>query len=180
MWLGAHHPQRVRQMIIIDAGKEATHEDVLPKIKPSLDRLGKPVPSWDVYIGAIKKSAYYADGTWNDDLEAYYRADVEDLPDGQIRSRVKPEAIEEAVTKIIAEDWEAILRKTQPPAILIHAPAPFGPPDAPPVLTEPGARVTVELLGDCQYVQVPGHHITMLFGDNAPHVVQAIREFVNT
>lgn len=178
MFIGANYPQAVKKMIILDAGKEATHESVLPKIKPSLERLGKAVPSWEVYLNALKQSPYYADGFWSDDLEAYYRADVETLEDGSVRSRVRPQAIQEAVEKIIALDWEDILRRADKPALLIHSPEPFGTADAPPVLSDEGAQETVALLPNCQYVRATGHHVTMVFGDNAPRTVQAMRDFI--
>lgn len=175
MYMAHHHPQRIKRMVIIDAGKEATHEKVLEIIKPSLERLGQSVPSWDVYINAIKNSAYYVDYEWNEEVETYYRTDVETLADGAVRSRVYAAGIEEAVRKIITDDWEAIIRGADKPALLIHAPQPLG---AAPVLSEAGAQATLKLLPDAQYIQVPGNHITMMFGANAPHIVRAIRAFV--
>lgn len=179
VYMAANMPGKIEKIVVMDAGKEATYPDVLPKIKPSLERLGKPLPSWDVYLNAIRNSPYYADGFWDADLEAYYRADVETLDDGSVRSRVYAGGIEEAVKKIIAEDWDAHLRGVKRPALLIHAPASFGPQGAPPILSEKGAEETVDLIPNCEYVRVPGHHITMLFGENAPHVVQAIHNFVS-
>jgi pimeloyl-ACP methyl ester carboxylesterase len=178
MYMAKHYPHVINKMVILDAGKEATHPSVLPKIKPSLERLGKALPSWEVYINAIKQSPYYVDGTWNDDLEAYYRADVETLEDGTVRSRVYADGIQEAVEKIIALDWETTIRDANRPAMLIHSPNPFGVGDAPPVLTQEGADETVALLPDCQYAQATGHHITMVFGENAPHTTKLIRDFV--
>lgn len=178
MWMAANQPERISRMVIIDAGREATDPSVLPKIKPSLDRLGTVLPSAEAYITAIKGSPYYTDGFWDPMLEAYYRADLETLPDGQVRTRVYGAGIEEAVNRIIGMDWADILGRAERPALLIHATASFGPEGAPPVLTEAGAEETVELLPDCQYQPVPGHHISMVFGDNAPHVVAAIRSFL--
>jgi hypothetical protein len=45
------------------------HPTVRDLIKPSLDRLGKPLPSIGTYINAIKNSPYYYDGFWNDQIE---------------------------------------------------------------------------------------------------------------
>jgi len=178
IYMAEHHPERIKKVVLIDVGLEATAADTLDKIKPSLERLDKALPSWTAYIEAIKASPYYADGFWNEDLEAYYRADVERLGDGSVRSRVYAKGIEEAVTLIIQDDWQQHIRNLSHPTLLIHAPAPFGPPAAPPILSVAGAQETLQLLPNAQYVQVPGHHITMLFGEHAPHVVQAIREFV--
>lgn len=179
LYMAANHPERLERIIVMDAGKEATHPDTLPKIRPSLERLGKTIPSWTAYLEAIKASPYYADGFWCDELEQYYRADVETLDDGSVRSRVYAQGITEAVEKIIADDWERHLRNVQCPALLIHAPAAFGSPGSPPVLSIAGAEETLNLIPDAKYTQVPGHHITMLFGENAPHVVRAIDTFLS-
>lgn len=178
MYMAAHHADRIDRIVVMDAGKEATHPDVLPKIRPSLERLGKTVPSWDTYIEAIKASPYYADGFWTDELETYYRTDVETLTNGAVRSRVYAAGIAEAVEKIVADDWASTIRQVTCPALLVHASAPFGPQGAPPVMSEAGARETLALLADAQYVTVSGHHITMLFGDHALQVVQAIQDFI--
>lgn len=178
IYMAAYHPEAMEKIVLMDVGLEATYPAVLPKIQPSLDRLGSSVPSWEVYINAIKNSPYYADGFWDDDLEAYYRADVETLEDGAVRSRVYAGGIKEAVEHIVEDDWKIHLQAVQRPAILIHAPAPFGPADAAPILSDEGAQETVRLIPDCQYIRVPGHHITMVFGDHAPYIVDAIQKFV--
>jgi pimeloyl-ACP methyl ester carboxylesterase len=178
IYMAANLPECIEKIVIIDAGKEATHPDTLPKIKPSLDRLGKPIASWDIFIHTMKNSPYYIDGFWDSDLEAMYRADVETLEDGSVRSRVYPAGIEEAVKFIIGDDWEKHLRAVQRPALLIHAPASFGTAGAPPILSDAGAAETIALLPDCQYVKVGGHHITMLFGEHAAQIVTAIQEFI--
>jgi len=178
MYLCANYPERVKQMIIIDAGKEATDPSVLPKIKPSLDRLGKLVPSWEVYINAIKQSPYYADGFWEPNLEAYYQVDIETLDDGQVRSRIDPNAIQEAVEKIIALDWTDIIKRADRPALFLYSPEPFGPEGSPPVLSDDGAKETLDLLPNATEQKMTGHHITMLFGENAPRLAQYIKKYL--
>lgn len=174
MYMGANMPQRIEKMIIMDAGKEATHESVLPAIKPSLDRLGQVIPSLEDYLNIVRNAPYFTEFGWHDDLETYYRADVETVPGG-VRSRVSAPAIEEAIRHIISMDWDQIIRSSTPPALLIHAQDPLG---AAPVLSPEGAQETVELLPDCQYAAVPGNHITMVMGDYAPEVVRIMREFI--
>ena len=178
LYLALHHPERIAKIAILDVGLQATDPAVLPKIKPSLDRLGTVMPSAEVYIEAIKQSAYYADGFWTEGLEQYYRADLETLEDGQVRTRVYGAGIEEAVQHIIADDWADIMRRVPRPTLLIHAPEPFGTGDAPPILTPAGAQETVDLIPDCQYQRVTGHHITMIFGEHAAGVVTAIDDFI--
>lgn len=159
-YLAAQYPERVRRLVIIDAGLEATDPAVLPKIRPSLERLGQIVPSWEAYLRAIKGAHYYADGFWDDDLEAFYRADVAMLEDGQVRSVTAPYAIEQAVEGVISLDWRDLFARVSCPALLVNAPAPF-PNGLPPVLSEASARETAALMPRCQYAAVEGNHITL-------------------
>lgn len=179
LYMAANHPQRVQKLVVIDAALEAAHPSTLEKIKPSLDRLGVVLPSLEAYLTAIKQSPYYADGFWDADLEAYYRADVEALPDGSVRPRSKPAHIGAAVAGVIHEDWSAHLAQVRQAGLLLHAPAPLGPAHAPPIVSQAGADEMLQLLPQFQYQAISGHHITMLFGDNAPKAVAAIRAFVD-
>ena len=47
-------------------------------------------------------------------------------------------------------------------------------------LSREQAEETVSLLPDCTYIHVPGNHVTMLFGQNAPFVTQAILDFAES
>lgn len=174
-YIAANYPQRVTQCIVMDAG--FLHPNVRELIKPSLDRLGQTVPSWETYRDAMKSAPYWR-GFWNEQVEAYYRADVEVLADGSVQPRSRPEAIAEAVDKALAEPWYDILAQVQQPAMMLHAPGPYGPEGAPPILPLEKAQETVDALPNCVYVQVPGNHMTMLFGENARAMATAIRDFV--
>lgn len=176
MYLTAHAPERVQQQVILDAGLEATDSSVLEKIRPSLERLGKPIPSFDTFITAIKASPYYENKFWDADVEAFYRHDMAEQPDGSVISRCRADAIEAAVRGVLSDDWQNIIPKAVAPAVLIHATGNIG--QFPPVLSVEGAHNTVKLLPNCRYVPVGGNHITMVFGDHAPQVVNAIHEFV--
>lgn len=178
VFMAAHTPERLEKIVIIDAAREATTQDTIEKIRPSLERLKVPVLDADATLKAISTMPYYADGSWSDELEGMYRAELELMPDGSYQRRVYADGIMEAVEQILAENWYAHFANVKVPALLIHAPAPFGGLGASPVISQAGADETVALIPNCQYKQVSGHHITMVFGDNAPQVVQAIREFV--
>ncbi len=176
MYIAATYPERVKKMVIMDAG--VMHPNTLDLIQPAMERLGKPVPSWEIYLQAIKNSPYYTDGFWDADLEAYYRADVETLPDGSVRSYARPNAMTEAVKGGLNANWEQLMPLAKQPAILINAPEGFGAPGSPPLMTYEGAQATVQALGNCRYVRHAGHHYTMIFGKNASPAVKAITEFV--
>lgn len=178
IYMAVHYPERIKRMVVVDSGKMP--DNVLDIIKPSLERLGKPVASLEAYLDATRAGAYYAHNNfWTDELAAYYTADVEEQPDGTVIPRSKAEHIAEAAQTGLAEDWLGLMAQVQHEAIMLHAPEPFGPPEtALPVFSKEGAMQTVNAMPNCTYHAMPGNHITMLFGDNASIVVKTIREFL--
>lgn len=176
MYMAATHPDRVERIVIIDAAKSAASQEVAEMIRPSLARLGVVLPSVDVYLAAVKQMPYL-DG-WDDSLEAYFRADMHVNEDGTARANASATAIGAAIDGVLAEDWDAIINRITCPAILINATEPYGPPGSPPVVSEADARKTAVQLANCQYVHVPGNHITMVFGENAKNVADAILNFI--
>lgn len=175
MYTAAHYPDRISKMVLLDSG--LMPPNVREIIKPSVDRLNHTYESWQAYLETIQNASYFTGGRWHDDMVNYYRADVEDLPDGRVKPRAKPAAIEEAAVRGLEEDWHGLMAQANQPSLLLHAAEPFTP-DGPPVLNTEDARQTSQLLTDCTFKIVPGHHLTMLFGRNAQSVVEAIDTFI--
>ncbi len=176
LFMAAHYPERISRLVVIDAAG-SMHPQVLELIKPSIDRLGKVLPSWEVCIETMKQMPFY-DGWWDPVIESYYRADVEFFDDGTVKPRSRPEAIIEAVEKALAENWSRHLAAIRQPVLLLNAPGSFGPPGAPPVLPRELALETVNALAEGHYVEVSGNHMTMLYGEGAQRIVEAITAFV--
>lgn len=175
MFIGAHYPERVTKMVILDAG--IMHPKVKDLIAPAILRLGQTVDSFETYLGNMKQNPAYHQGVWNDDIVAYYRADVEDLPDGTVKPRSTPDVITAAVDQILEVDWAAVMPRAAMPGLLIHGYEGVGPAPTPPVLTDDGAQQTLAWLPDCRYLRVAGNHYTMLYGDNARAIVEAVNAF---
>jgi len=174
-YLAANFSERVSQCIVMDSG--FLHPSVKEIIKPSLDRLGQQIPSWEAYRDAVKGAAYWQ-GYWDTAVENYYRADVQTNDDGSVQARSRPAAITEAIDKALAEPWASIFSRVDQPAIMLHALGPFGAPGSMPVLPAEQAEETVNALPNCRYKTVPGNHMTMLFGDNAETLAQEIMTFL--
>lgn len=175
MYIGANYPDRVKKMIILDAG--IMHPQVKDLIAPAIRRLGQLVESFATYLENMKKNPAYHQGVWNDQIVAYYRADVEDMADGRVKPRSTPEVISAAVDQILEVDWPATMPRATMPGILVHGTQGVGPAPTPPVLTDEGAQQTLSYLPDCRYLAVPGNHYTMLYGDNADTITDAIVTF---
>lgn len=175
VYTAVHHPQRVHQCIVIDAG--LMHPQVRELISPSLARLGQTYPSWEVYREAIKAVPYWH-GQWDDHIEAYYRADVHVHGDGTVTPIPKPATIAEAAGKGLDYNWLELMARLHQPTLLLNGTEAYGAPGTPAVMPRELAEQTAAIIPHCQLVSIPGNHISMLFGDNARLMAQAITEFV--
>lgn len=176
LYIAAHYPERIRKMIIID-GAAKLHPRVRELIQPSLNRMGRVFASWDEYINTIKQNPAFH-GWWDPTIESYYRADVQTNADGTVQSRLYREGILEATDKALEEPYDEYVSRIDKPAILLNALGAYGPVGTPPVLPYEQAQETVQAIKNCRYVEIPGNHITMLFGNSAKIVVDTITQFV--
>jgi len=174
-YLAANFPERVSKCIVMDSG--FLHPNVKEIIKPSLDRLGQRISSWEAYRDGVKGAAYWQ-GYWDTAVENYYHADVQTNDDGSVQARSRPSAITEAIDNALAQPWESIFSQVQQPTIMLHAPGSFGAPGSLPVVPAKQAEETVKALPNCQYKAVPGNHMTMLFGNNAENLAKEIMTFL--
>jgi pimeloyl-ACP methyl ester carboxylesterase len=174
--LAAQHPDRFSHLIMLDSSHLLIKPETVELIKASLERLGKTQPSMEAYLAAMRQMPYLH-GYWDSSLESYYRSDVRVNADGTVQTHATPGTIAETIEHEYAEPWLKWVTAVTQPVLLLNAPAPYGPPNAPPILSEEMARETAVLFTNCAYRQVPGNHVTMLFGENARHTVVAISDF---
>jgi pimeloyl-ACP methyl ester carboxylesterase len=175
-YLAANHPNRVESCVAIDAPAEI-HEGILDQIKPSLDRLEVVLPSWGDYLALIKSMPYY-DGWWDPTIEAFYRADVRENPDGTVQAKSHPDHIRQAVDGTLTVDWPALVTTIEQPTLFVRATDSFGPSGAPPIVPEEQGEATIQRIPNSRMESIPGNHITFLFGSSASLVVTAISDFV--
>lgn len=175
-FLAATEPELVSRCIVLDAPFEVDPQ-IVEQIRPSLERLDKPMPSFDSYLTAVRSQPYFADW-WDPSIEAYYRADVMDLPDGAVKPRSDADHIEQAIAGTLEPDWPAIVASIHQPTLVVRARGAFGPPGSPPILGTAPAKRLVASLHDGRLVEVDGNHITGFFGNGASQVADAIRSFI--
>jgi pimeloyl-ACP methyl ester carboxylesterase len=175
-FLAANHPDRVDKAVVMDAPAEV-NPTVIEQIGPALQRLRLVSPSWDEYLANVKAMPYY-EGWWDLDLEAYYRADVRVNDDGTVQSRLDPDKIQQALEGTTNVDWSSLARLIDAPVLMVRATAPFGPPGYPPLVSADEVRRTMRLLRFVRLVELPGNHITSMFGVSARVAAQAIIDFV--
>ena len=78
---------------------------------------------------------------------------------------------------VLAEEWFEHLSRITQPTLLLNGLGSFGLPGAPPLLPREQAMETVNALADCRYAEIPGNHITMLYGAGAGKIVEEIVRF---
>lgn len=176
LYMAARYPERVSRLLVVDAAARM-HPDTRRLIQPAIDRLGKPVASWETYLATVKLMPCFH-RWWDPQIESYFRADVQNLPDGRVISRSRPEAMEEAVKQVLAEPWEEKLPQIQQPTLLLNATGPYGLPGAPPLLPRAEAEATVAALPCGRYLEVPGNHITLLYGEGARIISKEVVKFM--
>jgi len=64
------------------------------------------------------------------------------------------------------------------PVLVLNATADYGPPGTGALVPEDAARETAAMFREGRYVTVSGNHLTMVFGDHAAAVCDAIERFV--
>ncbi|HEX6090633.1 MAG TPA: alpha/beta hydrolase [Gemmatimonadales bacterium] len=176
IYIAAMYPERVTRLIVIDAALRL-HPKVGEMLRPSLARLERTSPSVAAYLDEVK-GAPYLDGAWDPAIEGYYRAEIVEEADGSARSSTSAAAIAQALEGVGAEPWGDLVKRVTQPALLINAVGPYGPPGSIPLVSEEYARETADAIPDCRYVQVPGNHLTMVFGEGAAAITREITAFV--
>lgn len=177
MYLAANYPDRVSKIVILDAAAKLVNPTVIELIQPALNRLDKTYASWDVYLLQMKNTPYFVD-YWEKTIESYYRADVQINDDSSVQPRSRSANIFEALVGASDEDWLAHTAAIHQPAILIRGTDAAGLPGSPPIVTANEAKETVQRMANCRYAEVPGNHMTMLYGEGARQIVEEITRFV--
>lgn len=175
-YLAANHQERFSKCVVIDT-PIGVSPIVLEQARPSISRLGKPAPSWEAYLAAVRSQPYFSNW-WDPKIEEYFRADVCFNEDGTVQSRSKPENIMAAIEAPLSIDWEEILGRVVQPTLVFRATEGYGPPGYPPMFPRDLAERTMGLLADGHLIELDANHITILFGENATLMAREITDFI--
>jgi pimeloyl-ACP methyl ester carboxylesterase len=119
--LAARNPERVSRLILVDGGGKLSAEQtarVFAGIKTSLERLGKTFPSFEAYVGILRKAPFLQ--PWSEALENYFRYEVEEVPGG-VRPRVRPEAIQEEIMNLTRVNAAFFYPQVRCPVLILRA-----------------------------------------------------------
>ncbi len=176
IYIAARYPERVEKLIVIDAAI-TLNPRVNELLKPSLDRLTRVSPSVDAYL-AEAREAPHLDGYWDDRIEQYFRAEIQENADGTAQSSTSASAIGQSMVGLRSEPWLELVKSVRHPVLFLNAVGAYGPPGTPALVEPSYARATADAFPDVRYVVVPGNHMTMVFGPGAIAVSREIERFV--
>jgi pimeloyl-ACP methyl ester carboxylesterase len=172
VYLAAKYPERVAGLVLLDAANEMNPN--APKMLiPTFSRLGVLFPSFEVYLRMMKKAPQNA--IWEDAMEDYYRADVHIAPNGITQTNSNIANITAMAVGLSSMPWESLFEAVTQPALLLHAQGVYTCEE--PLLPLRQAKRAVKLMDDCEYQEVEGNHQTMLYGNGAQQIVDAVINF---
>jgi lipase len=178
--VAADHPRRASGLVLVDGGlagplrDDADPDEVLEKmLGPALARLDMTFESPARYFEFWRAHPAFGQA-WNDDMEAYARADLTGEP-GEMRSVVSEAAVRTDGTALVLDErTRTAIERVQAPMELLRAPRGLLDDEnvmiADSVLEGFLARrpdVSAELVEDV-------NHYTILMGAGAPRVASAI------
>jgi pimeloyl-ACP methyl ester carboxylesterase len=169
MYLAAVAPQRVRKLVMIDAGGTIP-PDTAQAISASVSRLGIVYPSLDAYLGLMSQLPVF---TWNELWERYFRYDAVVRPDGTVTSRVPKAAIEEESLTLALTRTETLPDLVKCPTLVIRATVGLLGPNAGFILTKDEAERLCSIIADSQLIEVPDvNHYTIVLADATVNGIQ--------
>ena len=178
--VAADHPDRVSGIVLVDSGlpvalQEGTDPDELLEatLGPALARLRMTFESVDRYVAFWHAHPAFTHG-WNDDLEAYVRADLGGEP-GNLRSVTSEAAVRLDSSSLLLDDYaRSALERVHSRIELLRAERGLLDDErvmVPDSLLDPFLAEHPEI--HTQYVAGTNHY-TIVMGSGAPRVVEAM------
>ena len=176
VYLASIRPLLVRSLVMIDGGADPK-EEVMEAMRPALKRLGVVYPSVEAYLEAMREIPYYS--PWNETLERFLIEDLERLPNGEVRSKASPQAVERDLDIHFYYSMCVHFPTLQCPTMFIR-PRNGLLGDRAHILDEREAAAFVHWIPKCWRVDLPEvNHYTMVLSDE-PLVAPPIKAFLST
>ena len=172
-YLAANYPDAIDKLVILDAAK-AMNSNAANMLAGALGRLNATYPSFEEYLEHVKKAPYI--NFWDTAMVSYYRADVEDLPNGHVKPRCNIMSITEKSVNLASVDWPCVIDQVEHPTLLINALDNYTLGE--PLLPEEIAKETVEMMKNARYEGIDGNHQTMLYGEGAQEIIGHLHDFL--
>lgn len=176
----ANYPGRVLKLVLGDYGgtpdDEAQIAELRNTLQISLARIGTIYPSRDAYLDFFKGNPFFQ-AMWSKYFESYIEADIEVLPDGTARSKMRKEALEQDITSLLNLAYKNLYPKVSCLTLLVRAPCGIlGEKDY--ALSPEVADRIVRSIPNCRLYEVEGANHYKLFLVEQPELMQEIIRFI--
>lgn len=173
--LAASAPERISRVALLDPPLAALSDAAQASLGRVQTRLAREYASVDEALAAARALDYLA-GNWDAAIEAYLRADLQALPDGRVRHRMRPETLV-AERAAPLPSLPRIVPRVRCPVLILRAPGALSTPGDQ-VLGERAAARAARLFADARTLDIPAtNHYTILLGAPAA-TTAAIRDFL--
>ena len=167
LYFAVHYPQKLSKLILIDAGISPpwkTIEEQPAWLTASMNRLGKPVPSFEEYIQRLK-AAPFLGPYWNRYIDFYFEHDVRRNSDGSVVSKAYREGVlQDGQLQLFENKPEEQWRRVTVPTLLMRAGQGLFT-DNDQLLSEENVAAIQNGIKNCRYVNFPKlNHYTIAFG----------------
>jgi pimeloyl-ACP methyl ester carboxylesterase len=173
-YIAARYPAAVSKLVVLDAAK-SMNPKTPQMLAGALSRLDAIYPDFDTFIAHIR-SAPYLD-KWDPLMLNYYRADVQDMPDGTVKPRSLTKNMTAKSMSLARPDWQDIIKAIKQPTLLVNALGNYAMGEA--LLPAKIAIDTAAMMQQATYKGVNGNHQTMLYGESAKETAKYITEFLS-
>lgn len=172
LYFAAKYPQRTAGLAMIDAAAE------LNALTPMFvlvmaDRLGRWYPSEEAYISSLRAAPFMT--IWDERMCGSLLEDTHTLPDGSLYVLTQKHHMAQAAADIMLQskqDWRKRALAYKGPALVLVAKEPFLMGHH--ICEAPKALETTVLLSGGVQQMVPGNHFTMLYGEGARAIADAL------
>lgn len=173
-FIAANYPELVSKLVILDAAK-AMNPRTPQMLSGAMSRLDVVYPDFDAYVAHVRNAPYLT--IWDPMMIHYFRADVQDLPEGGVKPHSKLKNMTAKSMGLMRSDWNDMIESIRQPTLLVNALENYTMGEQ--LLPTKIARETVAMMQNATYRGVSGNHQTMLYGEGAKETAAFMIKFLN-
>ncbi len=176
VYLAAHHPERLRGLVLVDGGSDVT-EEINALVDPSVERLKGTYPSRGAYLEYLKSQPVFED-RWDEHLEHYFAGDVQPGDDGRWYPRADVETIQKDREEMRNSSLSTLWPRIRCPTLILLSTVGLANPEEGFILPPGDARQMQQTIPDSTLVEVENtNHYDILYSA-PPATVEAIKGFL--
>jgi lipase len=174
------HPGKIAKLILVDGGAiPAVHTEklnYLKSLKATIAHAGISYPSIEDYWKYWKNNSVF-NSVWGDDVEDYLKANIDILPNGEVKNRIPEEAVAHDLLEMTTVRYEELYTRVKCPTLLVCSTQGMND-DSSPSLTTGTAQIITTSITNCKLYKVDGaNHHAIIFSPQ-PGLMKEMDNFV--